>query len=381
MATKKIGLVLSGGGARGAYQVGVMAAAADILKQAGEEFKIDIFSGVSAGAINAGFLASESQDLTEACHKLVNLWKSLESRNIFYTDAVNLGKVGLKWMSELSLGALTGTSPGRALLDTAPLKDLLDKNIDYSAIRRNLKDKHFSALAITAVEYQSSNSITFVEGQEGWSPWNKSRKLSEDTHIQSEHIMASSAIPLLFPPQPVDDRWFGDGCVRNTHPCSPSIYLGAEKLFVIGVRQQASMTPLDERLIKADKAPSVARVINLLLNAVLLDGIDLDVQRMERVNEFINTVPEAHRSVLNYKPIDFFWISPSADLGEIAARKSSRLPRVIRYLIKGLGTLEEASEIVSYLLFDPSYCGQLMEIGYEDAMKQKERLLQFFTDV
>lgn len=373
----KVGLVLSGGGARGAYQVGVMAALSEILQENKVKFKIDYFTGVSAGAINATYLASQSQDLHQACVKLVDLWKELQSEDIFYTDAVNLGKIGLKWMGELSLGGLKGPTPGRALLDTSPFKDLLDKNIDYNAIETNLKEKHYSALAITSLDYQSSNSITFIQGKADVPSWSKNRKISERADIKAEHIMASAAIPMLFPPVQVDERWFGDGCVRNTHPCSPAIYMGAEKLFIIGVRQ-TGISAYEQRVLQSNKAPSVARVINVLLNAILLDGIELDVDRLQRVNNFIEQVPESHRSKLNYKPIDYFWISPSADLGEIAARKSSKLPRVIRYLIKGLGSLEEASEIVSYLLFDPSFCGQLIELGYEDAMKQKEQIKIFF---
>ena len=379
MNKKKLGLVLSGGGARGAYQVGVMSAMSEILQKASLEFKIDIFSGVSAGAINASTLAAESHDLHEGCRKLVELWSHLRSEDVFYTDAVNLGKVGLKWMGELSLGGLIGSSPGRALLDTEPLKKLLEKNLNYAAIEKNLKEKHYTALAVTAVDYQTSNSITFVQGQDDLPTWSKARKISEKANITADHIMASAAIPLLFPPIKVDQRWFGDGCVRNTHPCAPSIYLGAEKLMVIGVRKPGNSV-YEESLLQNNKAPSVARVINVILNAVLLDGIELDVERLERVNEFIRKVPRAHQSNLNYKPVDYLWISPSADLGEIAARKSSKLPRVIRYLIKGLGSLEEASEIVSYLLFDPSYCSQLIELGFQDAMKQKENILNFYTD-
>jgi NTE family protein len=301
----------------------------------------------------------------------------LQSEEIFFTDAVNLGKIGLKWMSELSLGGFIGSTPGRALLDTTPLRQMLDKSLDYGMIEKNLAEKHYSALALTAVDYQSSNSITFVQAQNDHATWNKARKISETAKISAEHIMASAAIPLLFPPVKVDDRWFGDGCVRNTHPCSPSIYLGAEKLVIVGVRKQGNSV-YEEKYMMAHRPPSVGRVINVILNAVLLDGVELDVERLERVNEFIRKVPETHHGHLNYKLVDYFWISPSADLGEIAARKSSRLPRVIRYLIKGLGTLEEASEIVSYLLFDPSYCSQLIELGYEDAMKQKENLVRFF---
>ena len=373
-----IGLVLSGGGARGAYQVGVLSAISEILKKNKIQKRFDIYTGVSAGAINAAWLAAHAQDFHVATRKLNYLWSRIHSEQVFYTDAMNLGKIGLKWVGELSFGGVTGSTPGKALLDTAPLSQLLSSHLDFSKIDQNIDAGHLKALAITAVDYQTSDAITFVQGKDHLPVWNKARRRSERTQIGTNHIMASSAIPMLFPPIQVDDRHFGDGCVRNTHPCGPSIYLGAKKLIIIGVRK-LNETADDRRAIAASGPPSVARVVNLILNAVLLDSVELDVERLERVNEFLRRVPAEHRSNLNYKPIDYAWISPSADIGAIAGSKANNLPRVIRYLLKGLGSLQDASEIVSYLLFDPAFCSQLIEIGYEDGIKQTEDILKIFA--
>jgi NTE family protein len=374
----KLAVVLSGGGARGAYQVGVLRGVSDVLQKQGINPDVRIYTGVSAGAINASFMAANAEDFHLGVRRLTDLWSKLTSEQVFASDALHMGKIAVTWATELGFGALTGTTPGKALLDTSPLKKLLTENLDVPKIGQNIRDGNLDALALTAVDYSTSNSITFVNGVDGTPSWSKSRRRSEKASIGVDHVMASSAIPMLFPPAYVGDRWFGDGCVRNSHPCASALYLGADRLLIIGVRRRG-MTADDTRALKAEKAPSVARVINLLLNAVLLDGVELDVERMERVNEFVRRVPEEHRKNLNLKSVEYAMISPSADIGEIAAGKSSRLPRLIRYLLKGLGSIEDASEIVSYLLFDPLFCSQLIEIGREDAHRNEAEIIRLFT--
>ncbi len=372
------GLVLSGGGARGAYQVGVIRALATLL----EEWKIDhpfsIYSGVSAGAISSSYLAAQCDDFTRASKGLVDLWSGLTSDQIFRTDALSLGKIGLQWMGELSFGSLSA-NPGttRALLDTTPLKKLIEDHMDFSKLARNFEHRHLKALAVTALDYKDSTAVTFVQTQADTPDWQKSRKVSEKTPIRSEHIMASSAIPLLFPPVQVDGRYFGDGCVRNTHPCSPSIYLGARKLVIIGVRSQ-NLTAYDHHVMQNKRPPSTGRVLNVLLNSILLDGVDLDVERMKKVNEMVNWIPKEKKSTVPYKSVDFVWICPSQDIGLVAARKSKYLPKLIRFLLKNLGTIEEASEIVSYLLFEKEFTTELIEMGFEDGMNTKQQIKELF---
>lgn len=369
--------MLSGGGARGAYQVGVLNAISQILIEEKIERSFDILSGVSAGAINASLLASEAKDFHAATKKLSDLWSQITADQVFFTDPFRLGKIGIKWMSELSLGGLSGSTPGRALLDTTPLRSLLNKHISYDQIQTHLNDGHLKALAITAIDYRDSSAVTFVQSQleKGWK---KARRFSEPAKISTEHIMASSAIPLLFPPVKVDTKFYGDGCVRNTHPCGPSIYLGSQKLVVIGVRSLTTVAT--ERGHSLTRAPSLARVLNILLNAVLLDGVELDIERLERVNEFVRRVPSDLKNTINYKAIDYVCVSPSIDIGELASAKAHRLPRMIRYLIKGLGTLEEANEIISYLLFDPDFCTQLIDVGFQDGLNQRQEIIRLFTE-
>lgn len=372
------GLVLSGGGARGAYQVGVIRAIATLL----EEWKIDhpfsIYSGVSAGAISASYLAAQCDDFTSASKGLVDLWSQLTSDQIFRTDAMSLGKIGLQWMGELSfgnLGSAGGTS--RALLDTSPLRKLIEDNMDFSKLARNLEHGHLKALALTALDYKDSTTVTFVQGAEDLPNWQKSRKVSEKALLQAEHIMASAAIPLLFPPVQASGRFFGDGCVRNTHPCSPAIYLGASKLIIVGVR---SNTPsaYDHQVLLDKKPPSTGRVLNVLLNSILLDGVDLDVERMKKVNEMVKWVPRKKNSTVPYKAVDFVWVSPSRDIGAVAAKKSKHLPKLIRFLLKNLGTIEEAAEIVSYLLFEKEFTTELIEMGFEDGMNAKDQIKKLY---
>lgn len=369
-------LVLSGGGARGAYQTGVLLAVADICAKTKQKTPFKIISGVSAGAINASYLAAEAQDFSLGAQKLAQMWSKIEAEQVFRTDAVSLGRIGLQWVGELSLGGLTGSTPGRALLDTAPLRDLISENLVLSKIAENLESGLLHSLAITALDYKSNSTITFVQGSPHFEMWERSRRKSERAVIRPEHIMASSAIPMLFPPIGVDDRYFGDGCLRNQAPLSPALHLGATNLFVIGVRRQTGT--LDEkRALESQGPPSVSRVVNVLLNTVMLDSIELDIERLKRINEFMNRVPEELHPNLNFKKVKYTWIHPSADIGAIASGMSARLPRVVRYLLKGLGPLEDASEVISYLLFDPKFCQKLIDIGYEDGMRQSDEIQEF----
>lgn len=369
-------LVLSGGGARGAYQVGVLTAIADICTKLKQKTPFAIINGVSAGAINASFIAAGAEDFSLSVQKLANMWSKIHPDQVFRTDAISLGKIGLQWVGELSFGAFAGSTPGRALLDTSPLHDLIMSNLDTSKIAQNIEDRVIHALAITALDYRTSNTITFVQGLPTVEMWERSRRKAERAIIKAEHIMASSAIPLLFPPIRVEDRHFGDGCLRNQTPLSPPLHLGATDLLIIGVRRQ-SQTADDQRAAASHNAPSVARVINVLLNTVMLDGIEVDISRLERINEFLNRVPVELHPSLNFKPMRYTWLHPSEDIGAIASNMATRLPRVIRYLLKGLGPLEDASEIISYLLFDPKFCQRLMEIGYEDGMRQSAQIIEF----
>ena len=373
--SKKSGLVLSGGGARGAYQAGVLLAAQEISQSSGVPLKFDFLSGVSAGAINASSLAANCDDMKQATETLAKLWSTVTFESVFSTDSMTMSKIGLQWLKEISIGGITGTTPGRSLLDTTPLRGFIHGNMDYNKVDQNIHNGHLSALCITSIDYAKSATTTFIQGKDILPSWDKGRKRSERTTITTEHIMASSAIPLLFPPVKIDDRFFGDGAVRNHAPCSPVIYLGAEKLLVIGVRMQSSTA--HEQRASNGSAPSVARVVNTILNGVLLDAVEQDVDRLHRLNEYALAITPEQQNKISLRPLDYLLISPSADIGEMAVQKANKLPRVVRFLMKGLGSLQDASEIISYLLFDPEFCSDLIEIGRQDGLANKEELLRF----
>lgn len=365
------GLVLSGGGARGAYQAGVISALSEIAAELGQSEAFSIYSGVSAGAINATYLASQAHNFAMGTERLINLWANITSDKVFRTDPISLSSIGMKWVRDLSLGGLTHMSSGPGLMDTAPLRDLLFEHIDFQQIEHNIENKSLYALALTAVDYHTSMAVTFIQGQEDHPTWTRSRRFSEKAKIQTDHIMASSAIPILFPPIKVEERFYGDGCVRNLAPLSPAIHLGASKIVVIGVRRQTDV----QMAMKSNppKNVSIARVANVLLNAILLDGVEVDVDRLNRINDFVDKVPSTARDV-NFKKVDVVSIYPTRDIGQMAHDNARRLPAFVRYLLKGLGTTEDSKEIISYLLFEKEFTSQLIEMGYKDGMANKEKV-------
>lgn len=373
-------LVLSGGGARGAYQVGVLNALADIAADLKIKYPFMIYTGVSAGAINAAYMAAGCDDFLTATKRLTEMWSNLTPESVFKTDAVSIGKIGLQWLGELSFGGLTShNSAGQSLLDTAPLFDLIKNNVDLSRIQKNIDSDCLHAVGITAIDYRTSKAITFLQGKENSLQWDRSLRKSEKTKIRPEHILASSAIPILFPSVQVDERYFGDGCVRNLTPCSPALRMGADELFVIGVRKKPTKADAESNPTP-DRNPSIARIVNVLLNAILLDGIEADIERIQATNAFLDHIPKDNLAKANLKKINTVFVSPSQDIGELAASMSSNLPRVIRYLLKGLGPMDEARELISYLLFDPHFCVRLIEMGYSDGLAAREDIEKFFLD-
>jgi NTE family protein len=372
----KIALILTGGGARGAYQAGVVKAIAEISSKLGIPQPFDIITGVSAGAINAAQLASQTHQLDEGTNRLVKLWENVTFDQVFQSDVASMSNIGLKLLFDMLTAPMSGAHFARSLLNTKPLRKLISENVDFAQIQKNIDNKKLHAVSLTATDYTSSNSISFVQGREPLQLWDRQLRKSERALLRTEHIMASSAIPLFFPPVDVDGRHFGDGCLRNQAPLSPAIHLGAQRLIVIGVRKQP---PTSEIEALSTKKPSLGRVISVLLNAILLDGVDSDIERLARINNTLSLVPQEKQKQLSLKPIDFLWISPSEDIGKMAQGETWRLPAMIKFLIKGLGPANQASGLISYLLFDPTFCTRLTEMGYKDAMNRRpdvERFLQ-----
>lgn len=384
--SQKTALILSGGGARGAYQVGVLKGLAEILES--KKMKTNpfqILSGVSAGAINTAKLASCPDDFSTSVEKLIYLWSQLKSdqvykTNLFSLDLFSIAKI-FKDRSSLSFNAL---------LDTTPLKKLLEEHIDFKQIAQNIKDKKYESVIITANNYHHQAAVSFIDKQSGIkkSAWHDSRRVPEYTTLDVEHVMASAAIPVLFPPININGDDYGDGCVRNNTPCSPSLRMGAEKLFVVGVRTQNFFDePATPASANDHRKTSLVNIFNTLLNAVLLDSVEQDVHRIQRINELVRkanlhevetTEPNAKNKTKLLKEIPALCISPSVNIGEIARAHAHHLPRLLRTTLNAFGSLDDANEIISYLLFDADFCKKLISHGYDDAFSSKKEICDFF---
>ncbi len=376
--SKKTALVLSGGGARGAYQVGVLKGLSELLKTEKIPPPFSILSGTSAGAINTAKLACTQQDFHFAVTGLVRLWSNIKTDQVFKTDLLSFNKFGL--------GSLF-SSPKKfnALLDTSPLRKLILEHCDFKNIPENLKQNLFETIIITANNYSKNKAMSFIQTQQNKInfDWADSRRQAIITDLTVDHIMASSSIPFLFPPIPLNGESYGDGCVRNNTPCSPSLRMGAEKLFVIGVRTQKNgeLSPSASAPEHQHEA-SMIRVINTLLNAVFLDSVEQDVQRIQRINQLFDEAQASNPTFQSkqLKKIPAICISPSHDIGEIARSRAHHVPRILRMSINAFGHLDEASEILSYLLFDAEFCQELIKMGYEDCLQQRSEILKFMKD-
>ncbi len=378
---QKTALILSGGGARGAYQVGVLKGLSEILKSQKIEDPFKILSGNSAGAINTAYLAASDESLANGIEKLVYLWSQLHHENVFKTDLLSAGKFSLT--SLMGFSANKNFFQFNSLLNTAPLKELIEKNCDFKKIQTNLDQHRFESILITANNYNQGGAYTFIQTPQVFDNqrlnWGTSRFKPIKTTFKSEHVMASSSIPLLFPPIRIGNEYYGDGCVRNTSPCGPSIRLGASRLFVIGVRTLKD-TPATPKPI-VQNGVSLIGILNTLLNAVLMDSVEQDVSRIQKLNHLIESVPRSSLAkTTDLKKIPVVFISPSTHLADLARERAHKLPRILRMTISAVGELDEASEIMSYLMFETDYCKKLIEIGYEDALSAKKEIIHFFSE-
>ena len=372
-AYRKNALVLSAGGARGAYQIGVVKAISEMKGLANQPSPFGVVCGVSAGSLNAAGLAAHADNFSIAAEHMTQVWAQLQPEQVFRTDIRSLGKTSLQWMRDLSFGGLMGGGEAKSLLDTAPLRELIQEKIPLHRIKNHITQGFLHAVGVTATNYYTSNAVTFVQAAPGTPMWKRQRRLGELTKLHAEHLMASSAIPLFFPSVEWKGRHFGDGCVRNVAPISPAVHLGAEKILAIGVRRASE---INEGTHGPRNTPSVAHISGVLLDAVLLDSIELDIVRLNKINSVLASLhmEEVSSGGQRYRPLQAVWINPSESLGEIAADYAKRLPRVLRYLLKGLGPDAHTTDILSFLLFDSTFCNRLIEIGYKDGKDKYDEI-------
>ena len=379
MIREKIALTLPGGGARAAYQAGVLRGISDICKF--KESPFQIVSGISAGAINGMWLAAESADFSAATSKMVESWKELSVNDVYRTDAATLVKTGLKWMRNLSLGDVFGKSRITYLLDTAPLRELLSKKIDFKKIQENLEAGLLQGLSLSATDYHLGSGITFFSGERHLKPWKHTLSRGVRTELTIDHVMASAAIPIFFPMVHIDGRDYGDGCIGLKTPLSPAIHMGANRILIIGVQNpRGGETEKDLKMIQRATLGDVA---GELLNSLFLTSLDQDLERVELINRTVAIfTPEQIRTDPDkLRKIPTLLIRPSRDLSCVGEKEFGSFPFAIRYLLKGLGVNNQKGwDLLSYLSFDRVYTAALLDLGYQDALAKKSEILEFFCE-
>ena len=377
-----LGLVMTGGGARGAYQAGVLKRIGEIksVQEYGNPFPI--IGGSSAGAVNGCGLAVGCDEFSLVTRVLARLWAELRPSDIFRCDAFSQARNSITWILDLSFGAVVGGGNARSLLDATPLRHFLSAHLDCDRIQQNIKRGHLYALAISATNYNSGKSYLFIQGVKGHPMWNRSRRVTLSTKITTDHVCASAAIPLVFQPVRLKTArgtaFFGDGCLRLQQPLSPVIRLGAERVFGIGARGQ-SLEHQEETT--SDTEPSLAQVMGVIFNVMFLDHLATDIEHLDRLNKLLREGQISQSGIEGcekMRPLATFLITPSVDLSELAKQHQKDMPYLIQYFVNGLGRdAASCSDLMSYLLFTPKYTRALIDIGYNDADRRIDEIEDF----
>lgn len=375
-ARPKTALILTGGGARAGYQVGVLKAIKELLPDSRVN-PFPILCGTSAGAVNAAALAVWAEDFGTGVDRLHDIWTNFRAGHVYRADPAGVAIAGLRWLSAPALGWIAHRSP-RSLLDNTPLRRLLEDFLDFERIDGAIARHALHSISITCSGYASGQSVTFFQGRADLEPWRRRQRFSAHVKLNLDHLMASSALPFIFPAVKLHREWFGDGSMRQLAPISPAIHLGADRVLVIGAGCMAA----DDQRPPGDAYPTLAQIAGHALSGIFLDSLSADIERTSRINHTLSLIPEDVRLArgLALRPIDVVHISPSQRLDHLAARHAKALPPAMRALLRGIGAMNRnGGALTSYLLFEKPYTEALIALGYEDTMARRDELRCFLA--
>lgn len=371
-------LVLTGGGARAAYQVGVLKGIAAILPRAVYN-PFPIICGTSAGAINALSIAGRAGPFRLRASKLETIWHNLRASDVYRTDALGVA-TNVFHMAASLLHSGYGIGRPISLLDNTPLRQLLENYVKFDYLETAISNGELDAIAISAMSYASGQSVTFFQGQPSIQPWNRARRRGEKTDLTIDHLMASTAIPSLFPAVQLEGGYFGDGAVRQLKPISPALHMGAEQLLIIGVSDKASPANQTPQL---DHSPSIAQIMGHMFNSAFIDAVESDLETLRAINRLASVIPQSlkdNNGITDVNAIEVLSISPSQSIDQIAEEHIHELPRSLKLFLKLIGATAQGggTSAASYLLFEPGFSRKLIELGHSDALAQKDAIRNFF---
>jgi len=374
MTSAKIGLILTGGGARAAYQAGVLAAIMRMLPR-GAPSPFRIICGTSAGAINAALLASHANDFGLGVRRIMTTWASLRASSVHCTEPGVVAQRFARWV----WAVIAGGSGGRpmSLLDNTPLRQLVRGVVDFSAVRSAIRNGHLDALCVTASSYDRGRSVSFFEGHDQLQPWSRARRVGVRATLGPEHLLGSSAIPFIYPPERIGDEHFGDGAMLQLAPISPALHLGADPVLIVGVEQ---VRCLPSNAVDAPSQPTLRQIVGHILDAIFTDTLEMDLERLRRINATIAVIPPSlrARNGMNWRPVDALIVTPSKSFAPATTRHAHHLPPAIRVLLRALGAMREGgTNVLSYLLTEGRYCDSLMRQGFRDAIARRIDLCSF----
>ena len=391
MSTPRTGLILTGGGARAAYQVGVLRAVSRIRRevQGPQGNPFPVISGTSAGAIIASVLACHADHFDQAVEALHDTWGQFTAEQVYRADAFGVVRTGARWLTMFTLGwaiARWRRARPRSLLDNSPLEALLRRTVEFERLPYVMSQGHLDGLAITASSYSSGDHVTFYDAVREIPPWTRSHRIACRSHLSVEHLLASSAIPFVFPsvrlPLLGQSEWFGDGSMRQSAPISPAVHLGAERILVVGAGRMHEPTT---RRAVSDSYPSLAQIAGHALSNIFLDSLAVDVERLQRINKTLSLLPPEALQHTALRPIEVLVIAPSQRLDDVASKHINALPPAVRTMLRGVGVSGEGkgqgpsgSALASYLLFESAYTQELMNLGELDTQARRDEVIRFF---